>query len=105
MEMFQYLFLTLGIEIPVLLICCKKEWKTAFITGVLINCFTWPVLTLLLYYTSVHLLILEAGVCITEAVAFRLFMNISMPKAFLVSFAANAASLLIGAKISGLQIL
>lgn len=105
MDMFQYLFLTLGIELPVVLFAYRKEWKAALVSGLLINCFTWPILTLLFHYTGIPLLLLEAGVVITEAIAYRLLLYGSTGMALLVSFTANAASLLFGAAISGLRII
>ena len=94
--MFYYLLCTLLIEIPVVVIAYRNEWKTALPAGILLNLFTWPVLTLLMYFTSIHLLILETCVFAVEATGFKIFLTGSWRKALLVSFIANALSLTAG---------
>lgn len=104
MEMFQYLLYTLLLELPVVLIFYRPQWKTVLPVTILLNFFTWPLLTLLFYNTHIPLLILEAGVLITEAIGFKIFFNGNWPKALLVSFGANTLSLLIGLLISDISL-
>ena len=67
MEMFQYLLYTLLLELPVVLLCYRNQWKTVVPVTILLNFFTWPLLTLFFYNTHIPLLILEIAVFITEA--------------------------------------
>jgi hypothetical protein len=101
--MFKYLLYTLLLEMPVVLICYRRQWKTVLPVGILVNFFTWPLITILYNNTSIHLLILEAGVFVVEAIAFGIFFTGSWKKALLVSFAANGLSLLVGVIISGIN--
>ena len=104
MKIFLYLFYTLLLELPIVIAAYKKIWKTALLIDVLLNCFTWPLLNILYYHTTVPLLLLEACVCIIEAAGFKIFFGGSYIKALLVSLSANAASLFIGAWIGGVKI-
>ena len=102
--MFQYFFYTLLMELPILIVCYINEWKKILVIGILLNLFTWPLLTLLYFYTDIHLLFLELGVLIIEAIGFRIFLNTSLKKSFLVSFLANGLSLLIAVILNGVSI-
>lgn len=102
--MFQYFFYTLLLELPVLIVCYIKEWKKILIVGFLLNLFTWPLLTLLYFYTDIHLLLLELGVLIIEAIGFRIFLNTSLKKSLLVSFLANGISLFVAVLLNGISI-
>ena len=105
MEMFQYLLYTLLLELPVVLLCYRSQWKTVVPVTMLLNFFTWPLLTLLFYNTHIPLLILEAAVFIAEAIGFKIFLSGNWQKALLVSFGANGLSLLIGVWVSGISII
>lgn len=105
MEMFQYLLYTLLLELPVVLLCYRSQWKTVVPVTMLLNFFTWPLLTLLFYNTHIPLLILEAAVFIAEAIGFKIFFSGKWQKALLVSFGANGLSLLIGVWVSGISII
>ncbi len=104
MQMFQYLLFTILLELPVVILCYHKQWKTVLLINILLNFFTWPLLTLLYYNTHIPLLVLEGGVFITEAFGFKIFFGGNWSKALLVSFTANALSLLIGVYISGISL-
>lgn len=104
MEMYKYLFLTLIIELPVVLLAYKNQWKTSLLIGLLLNLFSWPILTLLYHYSKTPLLALEAGVFVVESIGYAIFLSSKWQKAALVSFIANLASLLIGVYINGINL-
>jgi hypothetical protein len=91
-----YFLLTLVIELPIVLLSFKKEWQFALLIGFLLNLFTWPVLHILLFYTSININILEIGVAITESIGYYLLMQCSWKKALVLGFMANAISYGIG---------
>jgi len=102
--MFQYFFYTLLMELPVITVFYNREWKKILIIGFLLNLFTWPLLTLLYFYTGIHLLFLELGVVILEAIGFRVFLVGSLKKALLVSLLANSISLFVAVLLNGISI-
>jgi thiamine transporter ThiT len=87
-----YFLLTLLIELPVVLIFFRKQMKHALIAGFLLNLFTWPLLHVILYTSSLSVYFLEFCVAITESIGYRLMMNCSWKKAILLGFLANIAS-------------
>ncbi len=91
-----YFLITLLIELPIVLLFFKKEWKFALLIGFLLNLFTWPVLHILLFYTGININILELGVAITESIGFYFLMQCSWKKALALGFIANATSYGIG---------
>lgn len=103
--MFQYLFYTIIIETPLVILFYRKQWKAVITVEFLLNCFTWPILSVLYYKFPPYLLLFEAGVFLTEAIALKLFFSGSWLNASFASFTANAASLLIGAWIQGIAII
>lgn len=92
MNPWWYFALTLLLEIPVALYGYKKERKTALVTCLLLNLFTWPLLAYLLISTAMDLEILEAGVLLVEMTGYKYLMNSRWGKAFLVAFIANGLS-------------
>lgn len=102
--MFQYFFYTLLMELPILIVCYINEWKKILVIGILLNLFTWPLLTLLYFYTDIHLLLLESGVFIIEAIGIRIFLTTSLKKSLLVSFLANGLSLFVAVVLNGVSI-
>lgn len=104
MATFQYLFYTILLETPVVILFYRNQWKNVIVVEILLNCFTWPVLSLLYFMYPYSLLFFEAGVVITEAIAFKVFFNGSWLKALLASLSANSASLFIGIWINDLSI-
>lgn len=105
MAMFQYFFYTILMELPITIIAYSKEWQKMLLVGFLLNLFSWPLLTLLYFQTDIHLLLLELGVVLVEAIGFRLFFNGSFLKAFLVSLLANSVSLFVGVLLNGISII
>ena len=71
MGVWNYFVLTLLLELPIVLLFFKGEWKFALLIGFLLNLFTWPLLHVLLFYTGIDINILEIGVAIT-AIAMQL---------------------------------
>ena len=100
-KLFIYLLYTLLIELPIVLFAYRQIWKQALLIDILLNLFTWPLLSLLYFATHIPLLFLEIAVVITEAIGFIFFLEKNKAKAFLISFAANAASLFAGMIIQG----
>jgi len=91
-----YFVVTLVIELPIVLLFFKKQWKFALLIGFLLNLFTWPVLHILLFYSSININILEIGVAITESIGYYLLMQCSWKRALALGFMANAVSYGIG---------
>jgi hypothetical protein len=96
MTIFFYLLLTLLIEMPLVVLFFRSQWKLALITGVLLNLFTWPLLHLLIYSFNLNINLLEFGVAITEGAGYLVFMRCSWKKAFAVSLLVNGLSYGIG---------
>ena len=100
MSIYFYFLLTILIEMPVVLLFFKKQWKLALLIGILLNLFTWPLLHVFLYSTNINLNILELGVAITEGTGYWIFLKCGWKKAFAVSFLANGLSYGIGLLIN-----
>jgi len=96
MEAWLYFFVTLIIELPIVILFFKKQWKYALLIGFLLNLFTWPLLHVLLFYSNININILELGVAITESTGYYLLMQCSWKKALALGFLANAISYGIG---------
>ena len=96
MNVWGYFILTLVIELPLVLLFFKSEWKFALLIGFLLNLFTWPLLHILLYYTTINLNILEIGVAITESFGYYLLLQCNWKKAVAVGFTVNAVSYGVG---------
>jgi hypothetical protein len=96
MGVWNYFVLTLVLELPIVLLFFKGEWKFALLIGFLLNLFTWPLLHILLFYTSIDINILEIGVAITESLGYYLLLQCSWKKAMALGFTANAVSYGVG---------
>lgn len=92
MQIWIYFILTLILELPLVCLFYKSDWKNALIVGFLLNLFTWPLLHVLLYKTNADLNILEAGVALAEGAGYIIFMKGKWYKAMLVSFLVNGFS-------------
>jgi hypothetical protein len=92
MGVWNYFVLTLLLELPIVLLFFKGEWKFALLIGFLLNLFTWPLLHILLFYTGININILEIGVAITESIGYYLLMQCNWKKAITLGFTANAVS-------------
>ena len=100
MPIWFYFILTLLLELPIVLLFFKKEWKWALLIGFLLNLFTWPLLHLLIYYTDTDINILESGVAIVEGIGYTIFMKCKWYKGFGVSFLVNGFSYGLGLLIN-----
>jgi len=92
----RYFIITLIIELPIVVLFFKQERKFAVLIAFLLNLFTWPVLHILLYYTTIDVNVLEIGVAVTESIGYYLLMQCSWKKALALGFTANAISYGIG---------
>ncbi|NOT91151.1 hypothetical protein [Ferruginibacter sp.] len=92
MGIWWYFIATLIIELPIVFLFFRRDWKFALLIGSLLNLFTWPVLHILLFYTSIDINILEIGVAITESAGYYFLMQCSWKKALALGFIANAIS-------------
>jgi len=61
----------------------------------LINFFTWPIANLVYGFYS-NLWIIESGVILAESLLIMFLFKLSYKKSFIISFAANFASTIIG---------
>ena len=95
-----YFILTLILELPIVLLFFKKEWKYALLIGFLLNLFTWPLLHILIYYTDTDINLLELGVAIVEGIGYTIFMRCKWQKGFGVSFLVNGFSYGVGLLIN-----
>ncbi len=100
MPIYFYFLLTLLIELPLVWWFFRDRGKEALLIGFLLNLFTWPLLHVFIYLTRLPVNVLEAGVAVTEAIGYRIFMGCSWKKAFAVSFLANGISYGIGVLIN-----
>lgn len=96
MPIWSYFILTVVIELPIVVMFFKKEWKYALLIGFLLNLFTWPLLHVFLFSTAININLLELGIAVAESIGYRLLMKCSWKKGLLVGFAANAVSYGIG---------
>lgn len=96
MGIWLYFILTLVLELPVVCLFYKREWRSALLIGSLLNLFTWPLLHILLYYTNINIHLLETGVALVEGIGYAIFMKGKWTKAMLVSFLANGFSYGVG---------
>lgn len=95
-----YFILTLVLEMPIVLLFFKSEWKWALLIGFLLNLFTWPLLHLLLYYIRVNINLLEGGVAFVEGLGYCIFMKCGWQKGFGASILANGFSYGVGLLIT-----
>ncbi|MEP6675288.1 MAG: hypothetical protein ABJA78_09035 [Ferruginibacter sp.] len=96
MPFYFYFILTLVLELPVVLLFFKRQWKLALLTGFLLNLFTWPLLHVLLYHTQININLLELGVAITEGTGYCLLLQCRWYKGFGVGLLVNAFSYGVG---------
>jgi hypothetical protein len=78
---------------------CKETFRNTFIGLLLINLTTWPVCTYLYNTTSIHIIWLELGVMITEAVMIMLWWKFQPLRAAIYAIVMNCSSWLLGSLI------
>lgn len=103
MAIYIYFLMTLLIEMPVVLLCFRRQWKYALLIGFLLNLFTWPLLHVLIFSFGINVKILELGVVVTEGLGYWILLECGWKKAFAVSFVANGLSYGIGLLINNFQ--
>jgi len=92
MALWIYFLLTLLIELPLVLFFFREERRYALLTGFLLNLFTWPLLHIFIFYTDIHIGILEFAVAVTESIGYYIMLNCKWKKAIAVAFLANILS-------------
>jgi hypothetical protein len=92
MPFYCYFLLTLALELPIVLLFFKTQWKQALLVGFLLNLFTWPLLHVLLYNAEININLLEIGVALAEGAGYLLLLNCRWQKAFFISFLVNGFS-------------
>ena len=95
------LILTILMEYAVYLFLIRKDPLNLFLYSFLINAFTNPLFNYLYNYEFHALYPLEIAVAIVESILIFFLMELSYPKALLVSLASNLASFLLGLVIFG----
>ncbi len=105
MPFYFYFLLTLILELPIVLLFFKRQWKFVLIIGLLLNLLSWPLLHIMLYHTSIDVNILEIAVAIVEGFGYMIFMQCSWKKAFGVSFLVNAFSYGVGLILNNFNLL
>ena len=94
--MYRYFFLTLLIELPIIIIWLKKDWQQAIVIGFLLNLFTWPLLMFIVMHTKINVHLLEIAVAITEGIGYQLFFKRGWIISLIMGFLANGISYGIG---------
>lgn len=100
MPLYFYFFLTLLIEVPLAVLYFRKQWKTACRVSFLLNLFTWPLLHIFIFETTVNLNLLEAAIAITEGIGYFLLMRYKWWQGLLFSFVVNGLSYGVGILIN-----
>src|SRR5687768_16266494 len=92
MPLYFYLILTLLIEVPIVVMYFRDQWNPALLVGVLLNIFTWPLLHVLMFETTIPVPVLEIGVAVVEGIGYALFFKSKYWKIMLLSFIVNGIS-------------
>ena len=100
MSLYFYFLLTLLIELPIVVLYFRKQWKLALLVGFLLNLFTWPLLHIFLFETRVDINLLEIIIAFTEGLGYFFLMKCKWWKAMLLSFFVNGLSYGIGILIN-----
>jgi hypothetical protein len=102
--MYKYLLLTMLIEIPIYFLFDRKNVAYTILILVLANCFTWPIINILFQTTNIHLLILETGVAIVEAIIIWYYLQQKFSKALLISLVQNSITTFLGIYINHIKL-
>lgn len=95
------LILTILMEYVVYLFLIRNDPLNLFLYSFLINAFTNPLFNYIYNYEHHMLYTLEIAVAIVESILIFFLMELSYPKAILISLVANIASFLLGLVILG----
>jgi hypothetical protein len=89
------LLLTLLIELPVVAFFFKRKAREhAVLTAFLVNIVTWPLVQVVVFSTDVtrQNFFLELAVILVEAIAYKIWLECTWKKSFLMSAIANLMS-------------
>ena len=100
MPLYFYFLVTLLIELPIVVLYFRKQWKHALLVGFLLNLFTWPLLHVFLFETRVDINLLEIIIAIAEGAGYFLLMRCKWWQGLLLSFIVNGLSYGIGILIN-----
>ena len=92
MGIWKYFLLTIVVELPVIVIWLRTEWKFALLIGLLLNLFTWTLLVTVYGLTGWYVLVLEFAVVIAEGCGYRIFFNRKWISCMLIAFVVNGLS-------------
>ena len=92
MPLYFYFLVTLLIELPAVILFFRRQWKRALVTGFLLNLFTWPLLHIFLFETSVPVNLLEFVIALLEGMGYVLLMRCKWWQGILLSFVVNGLS-------------
>ena len=95
------LILTILMEYAVYLFLIRNDPMNLFLYSFLINAFTNPLFNYIYNYELHMLYTLEIAVAIVESILIFFLMELSYPKAILISLVANIASFLLGLVVFG----
>ena len=104
------LFLTLIVEIPIAVFLVKYLYKhkeikiskiifTGFIASALTLPYFWFVLPVYISNRSLYIVIGEVLIILIETIIYKQFLELKLPKAFVISLIANISSILLGLMI------
>lgn len=100
MPLYFYFLLTLIIELPIVVVFFRKQWKQAVLVGLLLNLFTWPLLHIFLFESRMDINLLEIIIAVTEGLGYYLILKCKWWEALILSFLANGISYGIGILIN-----
>lgn len=86
------LFRTLLLELPILLLFFRKQWKSALIFGFFLNLFTLPLVSYAIYELKLNWYVGELAVLFTEFGLIWLYFRPKWWYAFLAAFTTNIVS-------------
>lgn len=104
------LFLTLIVEIPIAVFLVKylhrpkkieisKIVFTGFVASALTLPYFWFILPVYIFNRSLYIVIGEVLIIFIETIIYKQFLELKLPKAFVVSLIANISSILFGLMI------
>ncbi|MES1224851.1 MAG: hypothetical protein ABUT20_55695 [Bacteroidota bacterium] len=87
------ILITIAVELIVISFFYKRKGRQyAVLIAFILNIFTWPIVHMLIYTTSIDVYLLMAGATIVEAFGYWLFLRCNFFKGCIMSVVANALS-------------
>lgn len=101
--MFKFLLITQLIEVPMFLALARQH-RTLYGAAImlLINCFTWPIATMLFWYSGLTIWSIETIVILMETVLFMVVFGYTFLRSLAFAFIINAVSTAAGFLFPGL---